>query len=167
MRHIQRPDRKAGTRWTARLVSAVEIAWMTCSFGHCECNSLPARSDTEPHPVRTSTLYDPATGQAWALRRKGTAPGGPGILIARKDLPEQESLDAKAVASEEIVRAGDLLEVIDCRGDIEVRLEGIALGPARIGERLNIRTRIFGSELSVVAIGQRKALITSHMGARP
>jgi hypothetical protein len=70
-------------------------------------------------------------------------------------------------SSRPVIRAGDRLIVEQDTAVIEARLEAIALGAAAVGSSLNVRLRIGGKLLRVVAQAPGRAVIPPEQEVRP
>jgi flagella basal body P-ring formation protein FlgA len=58
----------------------------------------------------------------------------------RRTQPAGAVVTAAALEAPEVVRRGELVTVTSGSGPISVKSEGVALGPARLGQRLRVRT---------------------------
>ena len=115
-------------------------------------------------------IDDPSSGARWVLIRGSGNPGGPGRLVQITGL--MTGLVSGPVSSKDVstvsptlreiptassyipvVRAGDTLVLEEHTGVADTRLEGIALGPARLGAVLRARLKLGGRIVHAIATG--------------
>ena len=114
-------------------------------------------------------IQDPHSGERWLLMRNDDHPGGPGRLLLA-NAPERSpglavpgtaprSRAMKLALPGEVVaiRAGDRLVVEEHTAISDVRLEAVALEPAKVGMTLTVRLKIGGREERAVALGPGRA----------
>jgi hypothetical protein len=126
-------------------------------------------------------IRDPDSGACWLLVRDGTHPGGPGRLVLAEKPPivEPRNRDAEnrprsrqawelSYASPvPVIRAGDRLIVEEHTPIVEAHLEAVALGPAAIGGKFDVRLRMGGKVVRAVALGPGRAELQAEREARP
>jgi hypothetical protein len=96
-------------------------------------------------------------------------PGGPGRLVPlgagrHADLPLHTAKLAMAVP---VIRAGDRIVVEEHTDVVDAVLEAVALGPAVEQGPLDVRLRIGGRVVRVVALAPGRARLFSKGEARP
>jgi len=115
-------------------------------------------------------IDDPEGGARWLLYDDGLHPGGPGRLVA---IPKADAvkIGAKERTIEPplrvIVRGGERVTVEQQTKELQARFEAVALGPARSGEELDVRLRINGRKMRVVALAPGRVLLRSFAWERP
>lgn len=108
-------------------------------------------------------IRDPLSGMCWLLMRDEAHPGGPGRLVQAEETSPFESFPTASVP---VLRAGDRLIVEEETPVVAVRLEAVALGPAAVGGELDVRLKIGGKVLRVVALGPGRAQLQAEREAQ-
>jgi hypothetical protein len=120
-------------------------------------------------------IDDPHSGARWLLLRDADHPGGPGHLI-QVSLVKSEFSHGKLTSpvpapgpatTRPLIRAGDSLIVEENTALAEARLEAVALGPAVLGSRFDVRLKIGGKVVRAVALAPGRAVLQQRTGARP
>lgn len=155
-------------RWKIGLGCALLTALVTGSSGHAQCIS-PTLEDPSPAQHNGKILVDRGTGQVWILSNKSRPRGLSPTQPQWDRVPGARVPDTMSAALESgrMIHAGDRLDLVDCRAGVETHLEATALRPASIGEQLDVRTRVFGAQLTVIAAARGQVLLVPAMGARP
>lgn len=120
-------------------------------------------------------IRDPHTGVCWLLEQGTGRPGGPGRMIQEtlEQIPlisaastTNSSASALLAAQKAVILAGDQVIVEEHSGQVDARLEAVALAPARAGARLNVRLTIGGKILRAIAIGPGRATLAESQEMR-
>jgi hypothetical protein len=114
-------------------------------------------------------IDDPATGRHWLLERDPEHPGWPGRLVEAPGLVSAANNGSRSPAAlpspmRPMILAGDQLVVSDETDVIRVRLEAVALQPARVGRKLRVRLKFSGKVMDAVAIGSGRAKVAGEAG---
>jgi len=121
-------------------------------------------------------IVDPHTGKQWLLMRETGNPGGPGRMVLAADASGSDSASSTGAwsatefgvsALHPVIHAGDRLIVEERTRLVEAHLEGVAMGPAAAGSALNVRLKIGGKVVRVVAIGPARAAMETATGVQP
>lgn len=103
-------------------------------------------------------IDDPASGARWLLWRDAAQPGRPGRLTLVSGTQTAGGAAEHATRPDApVVRVGDRVLIEEHSPRVDVVLEGIALTPARAGERLRVRLTAGGLILRAVALGPGSA----------
>jgi hypothetical protein len=103
-------------------------------------------------------IDDPHTGQQWLLMRNPANPGGPGILVFRKSIPEDSRLEGAIVRLHPVIHAGDKITVEQSNAKFDLWMEGVALSPAALGVPLRVRLVLSGKVVEALALGPGRAV---------
>lgn len=119
-------------------------------------------------------IDDPHSGMRWLVVRDAEHPGGPGRVVPlgageRGDLPLRapKLRAAKLAAAAPVIRAGDRIVVEEHTDVVDAALEAVALGPAVEQGALNVRLKIGGRVVRVVAVAPGRARLAAKGEARP
>lgn len=145
---------------------------LTCSIAtvpaHAQNSTMPMelRLSGSPNLATISReIDDPASGARWLLVRSGIRPGGPGrlVLVGDPDLPAPDSHLQIPVTHSlvPVIRAGDALLLEEHTAAVDLEFEAIALGPARIGNRLRVRLELGGRMVNATATSCGHATLAS------
>ena len=111
-------------------------------------------------------IDDPHTGGRWLLTHDPMHPAGPGRLVLvrgiRSAVPRS---DGSVVEPLPVIHAGDTLIVEENTAAVEARLEAVALRPAVAGSPLDVRLKIGGKVVRVMALAPGRAVFLAE--ARP
>ena len=106
-------------------------------------------------------IDDPHTGDCWLLLRDPSHPAGPGRLVlaafGMRSLPA--SVQAHSEAPLPVIRSGERVVLEGHSAVADVRLEASAIGPARMGESIQVRMTIGGRIVKAVALGPGHAVV--------
>lgn len=153
--------------WKANIWIAWVLLCVAMATGDAQC-PLPARMDWGSVRREAKVLVDRGTGQRWTFSDLGQRPGAPRRLhlsnASSQELSPGEGTQAEGNAGR-IIRAGDRLEVLDCRAGVEAHLEATALKPASMGDRVAVRSGVFEARLTVVALAPGKVVLEPENGA--
>lgn len=155
---------------TARLDPGTRVLPSSPAPGQIEVSApvLPVREIDDPH-----------SGARWLLLRNRNHPGGPGRMVPAAGFRKEAQPDRQAEVSSftapafdpqthrPVIHAGDRLIVEQDTAVIEARMEAVALGAAAIGSSLNVRLRIGGKLLRVVALAPGRAALPPEPEVRP
>jgi hypothetical protein len=124
--------------WIIRLGVALTVVVLSSCASAQASRALPSVGEI----VRQ--IDDPHTGIRWLLARDASHPGGPGVLVPSNDeRPSQTLSSSSTVASMAqavpVIHAGDRLIVEETTALYDTRLEGVALGVARVGQQIAVR----------------------------
>ena len=119
-------------------------------------------------------VYDAGTGNRWLLVRDLAQPAGPGrfLLVSGPGKDGMNEVDSKTetqpasstVSIRPVIRSGDAVLVEESTPTVEMRLEGVALAPARVGAELNVRLKVNGSVVRTVALAQGHVTLATGRG---
>ena len=117
-------------------------------------------------------IDDPHTGIRWLLMRDPRHPGGPGRLVRVESARNQTRRDKAGVEPFQgelrpFIHAGERLIVEENTPVVEARLEAVALGPAVAGSPLDVRLKIGGKVVRVVASAPGRAVLQPQTEAWP
>lgn len=133
-------------------------------------SELRSVESIEPSGV-SREIDDPSSGDCWLLVRSEDHPGGPGhLLLVREGPSELPAIMAHNLPAGKLIpliRAGDTLIVEEHSAVVDARFEGIALGPARIGETFRVRVKLGGAVVRAVATAAGHAVLAPDTEARP
>jgi hypothetical protein len=152
------------------LAALVWLAVASIASGQTESSS---REDVRA----LRSIDDSPTGSHWLLIRNPVHPAGPGRLVnastARGEEPvlvPDQKIATKVRDIEPplhfVIRGGDSLIVEDDNGNANVRLEAVALGPAGVGSEFQVRLKIGGASINVVALSAGRAKIAAQRVVR-
>jgi hypothetical protein len=126
--------------------------------------ALQDAREADPRTV-LRLIDDRANCGRWLLARAPEHPGGPGrlVLVARQGAqvsvdgvkPRLQTPSPESLVP--VIRAGDPLIVEVHTAAADVRLEGVALGPARLGAALQVRLKFSGQLVRATASGPGRA----------
>ncbi len=131
--------------------------------------TLSGSVEGQPGGELVREIDDPNNGDRWLLFRENENPGGPGRLVrvetgyagryfvARAAQPANPVLAPGQEGPPPVIRAGETLIVEENTPVVEAHLEAVALGPATVGSRLQVRLKIGGKVLPAVALGPGRA----------
>ena len=146
------------------------------THGQSQPQTGPAELQTAAVGDSSSVLReidDPASGARWLLVRDQNDPGAPGRLLLlsasqtlRLSHSQASSLPLVALLPV-VVRAGDSLILEEHTARADVRLEAVALGPARAGDAIRARLNLGGSIVRAIVSGPHRATLLSSTEARP
>ncbi len=114
-------------------------------------------------------IDDPSSGAHWLLVRNNDHPGGPGSLLLDKRLdagsrsPQIPSFSSLVP----VIRAGDVVILEEHTPAVDIRLEAIALVPARIAAVLRVRLKLGGRIVRAIASGPGRATLAPDSEAWP
>jgi hypothetical protein len=74
---------------------------------------------------------------------------------------------AKPVPPRPVIHQGDLLIVEEHTAVVDASLQAVAMGQAVVGAWLNVRLKLGGKVLQVVALGAGRAALQAEPGGRP
>lgn len=122
--------------------------------------AAPGRGQATP---LVRAFDDPACGVRWLLVRDAAHPGGPGRLVPTA--LSKGSAEAKGSMEENspVIRAGDGILLEEHTAVADVRLEAVALGPARAGERFAVRLKMGGRPVAAEALSPGRAIFAPEM----
>lgn len=154
--------------WIAILLcGAVDFAADRCLQGQgIERDKMPGQDAMQA--VRE--IDDPNGGARWLLLDGNLHPGGPGWLVAIRNGDVVKTGANEAIVEPPlpvIVRGGERVIVEQQTKELQARFEAVALGPARSGEVLDVRLRINGRKMRVVALAPGRVLLRSFAEQRP
>jgi hypothetical protein len=141
------------TRWWLGSL-AIAVAGLP-ALGQREC-SLPLVPASGPHATTSPDrilrdIRDPHTGDHWILLPNRANPAGPGrLVVAAHD--DQRRAVVCMVSGLPAIRPGDMVVVEEHIAAVEAYLEAVALEPAQLGTRLNVRLKIGNRVVRAVAI---------------
>jgi hypothetical protein len=135
--------------------------------------SLSGAVAGQPGGELVREIDDPHTGDRWLLFRDNENPGGPGrlvrveagyagrYLVSSALLPVNQpvALNPAEPPALPVIRTGDALTVEENTPVVEAHLEAVAMGPAAVGARLQVRLKIGGKVLRAVALAQGRAAL--------
>jgi hypothetical protein len=123
-------------------------------------------SATNP-PEIVRIIEDPNTGVRWLLLRDPVHPAGPGRLVCSTELQSGEARNrfsglqqgepAEPAPFRPVIHIGDRLIVEEHSAVVDASLEAVALNAANLGSSLDVRLRIGGRVLRVLATGPGRA----------
>jgi hypothetical protein len=119
-------------------------------------------------------IDDPHTGARWLLMRDDRHPAGPGRLLLTAEADRDRAIASinpnatqfDPVPVHPVIRMGDRVVVEENSAVAEVRLEAVALGPARVGSEFNVRLKIGGKVLRAKALGAGSAAFLTEAEVR-
>jgi hypothetical protein len=152
------------------LAGLVWLAVASISYGQTESSSRES-------VLALRSIDDSPTGSHWLLIRDPVHPAGPGRLVnaptARGEEPAlvpDQNIATKVRDIQPtlhfVIRGGDTLIVEDDNGNANVRLEAVALGPAAVGSEFQVRLKIGGASIKVVALATGRAKIATQRVVR-
>ena len=168
----------ATTRSLGTLAIVAAFALQSCAAAG---QALETRGDAGQQLTRSSeasaespgevirSIQDPHSGERWLLMRNNDHPGGPGRLLladARErssgaavpgTAPRSQAMRLALPGEVVAIRAGDRLVVEEHTAISDVRLEAVALEPAKVGMTLTVRLKIGGREERAVALAPGRA----------
>jgi hypothetical protein len=115
-------------------------------------------------------IDDPWTGARWQMQRSEEYPAGP-YRLRLVDAGHVPSVNAVVVAKpappRPVIHPGDLLTVEEHTAVVDASLQAVAMGQAVVGEWLNVRLKLGGKVLQVMALGAGRAAFQAEPGGRP
>lgn len=142
--------------------AAAKIGWAALLAASAASCAQPPGPQPQPDAV-VRAFDDPACGARWLLVRDAARPGGPGRLLP---VPLERGHGGTAAATENpMIRAGDRIVLEEHTRVVEARLEAVALGPAREGERFKARLKIGGKVVDAEAAGAGRAVFVPESQA--
>jgi hypothetical protein len=123
-------------------------------------------------------IDDPSTGMRWILVHNPMIPTGPGRLLAI-GAGNPTSLQAKGGTAAAggaptsrpslpiVIRGGDAVTVEEASAFVELRMEGVALGPAKLGNTLQVRLTVGKHVVSAVALGLGRTRLAGYSPVQP
>ena len=174
-------ERHPATRWTL-LVAAFAILSGSATFSSAQPLAPPEVIPTQglngaPQRVLRE-IEDPATGMRWLLFHNQMIPNGPGRLLAI-GAGNPAALQTKGSAASTgsnpmlrpplpvIIRGGDVVTVEEVSALVKLQMEGIALGPAKLGNTLQVRLTVGKHVVSVVALGPGRTRLAASSLVQP
>jgi hypothetical protein len=118
-------------------------------------------------------IEDPSTGDLWLLLRDRSRSGGPGRLVLagqRAGVPDTAGngmAQLVSVSERPIIHTGDAVIVEEHTARVDARLEAIALGPAMKGAIFEVRLKIGGKVVKVVATSPGHAVFAPEREVEP
>jgi hypothetical protein len=109
-------------------------------------------------------IEDRRLGNRWLLYRDPSHPGGPGRLVLTAGDGAGTGGAVSAPETPPMVRAGDRLIVEEHTPVVDARLEAVAMGPAWIGSRLQVRLKIGGRVVEAVVLDAGRAALDAEPG---
>ena len=140
---------------------------------------LPTSRALDPGAI-VREIDDPSSHARWVLVRGSGQRGGPGQML--QVVPQSGSAALSVSGSVPrfvigsvptpgsyipVIRAGDALALEEHTGVADIRLEGIALGPARLGAVLRAKLKVGGRIVRAVATGPGRATLAPDSEAWP
>ncbi len=108
-------------------------------------------------------IDDSSTGMHWLLFHNPMNPNGPGRLLsidagdpALLQTPGAASTGGNPAASPSqplVIRGGDTVTVEETSAFVKLQMEGVALGPAKLGKTLQVRLTVGKHVVPAVALG--------------
>jgi flagella basal body P-ring formation protein FlgA len=80
-------------------------------------------------------------------------------LAARRPLREGAAVGARDVAPAQVIKAGDTVTVVFADEGVQLSLEGKAMGPAGVGETLNVQNTASKKIIQAVVTGPGQAVV--------
>jgi len=114
-------------------------------------------------------IDDPWTGARWQLRRDEEHPAGPHrlLLVELGHAPVAGGAAAAPAKPRPVIHPGDPLTVEEHTAVVDASLEAVALGQATAGMWFEVRLKIGGRVLRVLALGPGRAILQAEPGGRP
>lgn len=115
-------------------------------------------------------IDDPSTGARWILY--ASVHGGPGELVrtplsfAVSPAAAQPQSPAPA-PSAAVIRGGDPVMIEEHTPVADARLEAVALAPAHLGARLQVRLKLGGHMVSAIALGPGRVAFAPQERMQP
>jgi hypothetical protein len=113
----------------------------------------------------------------WMLFRDDSRPGGPGRLVLKSSCDNLREATVcelglnRRIASktflEPVIRAGDQLVVQEHTSRVDMKLKGVAIGPAAVGDVLSVRLSVVGRTVQAIALKAGLATLLSQPEVRP
>jgi|GEM_PF-2610953 len=135
---------------------------------------LALQSIAQQQPPKSEIMreiVDPSNGYHWLLLRDEAHPGGPGRLLLAANAGFQGPHEQNPIGDapnppapilaprRAVIRSGDRLIVEEHTAMVNARLEAVALGTARAGERIRVRLKIGSKVLGAVVDGPGRATL--------
>jgi hypothetical protein len=98
-------------------------------------------------------IVDESTGTHWALMKDAAHPGGPGRLVVDRSPRAMRQV---------VIRAGDRVLVEEHTDRVDLRLEGVVLSPAAVGETFAVRLRVGGNVVRARALAAGRAELAAE-----
>lgn len=159
-------------RFIPALVLALALAVTPLSGQDAPAGPNTFLLSTAPTESVAREIVDPSTGARWLLSRDASCSACPGrlVLATSADSPRAASfLERNPVAGSllPLLRAGDLLIVERHSDRVDLRLQAVALGPARLGGFLRVRLKLNGGVVGALVTGPGRAVIATDAEIRP
>lgn len=131
-------------------------------------NAMPEGSALSSRRM-VRVIDDSPTGNRWVLVPDDAHPGGPGRLFRFSKLVERRGREGAGTETLNIeflpvVRAGESILIEQHTSTADLRLEAVALEPARRGGVFHARLRIGGKTVRALAAGGGYALLEPEVG---
>lgn len=112
-------------------------------------------------------IRDPHDGARWVIVANKKHPAGPGRMILADDASETGDCFSVDNPLRAVIHVGDRVLVEEHTATAEAYLEAAALGTAGVGGRLDVRLKIGGKVVRVVALAPGRAFLVSAGEEKP